>query len=505
LSPGGWSYDFNHDLIRTVIYEGLSQVRRQTYHHQVGTALETLHATHSYQVIEALARHFHRGNNSAKALIYLPQAAQQAKTVYAWPVALKRYRQALYHLEELHGKAGLNTPVEIWRQRWEFLLGQAQAHHIQGQVTEQQQLLDLVDRETRQWGDDEDKLGAIVQQLLYRPPLNDPERYRNLAEQGIALAQYRFDGGSEHVCRQALGDIDLEAARFSQALAHYELALVGEAQWTQPYEAAFCLIKIGRTYLLTNRLSRAFTCLQEAVAYAKAGTYSDLLIWSLLEITRVYLFAGDLAKAGQTCQEVLALCEETGFRLAVPLGLGLTSYLSTLTNKLAQAKKTGQQAWQIAQEMGEIPIMAEVQSYLGQLHLASENPKLALACFEQVQNLTQRRASGQVIEALSYQALAHLALGQFELALSCSNQALTRLSERQNNLIAAQRVYLNHYKILQATQQPAQAQVVLAQAREIMHQQAAEINLTEQTGASLARVKELFFSNLPWNRELLSS
>jgi tetratricopeptide (TPR) repeat protein len=149
--------------------------------------------------------------------------------------------------------------------------------------------------------------------------------------------------------------------------------------------------------------------------------------------------------------------------------------------------------------------MAEVQSYLGQLHLASENPKLALACFEQVQNLTQRRASGQVIEALSYQALAHLALGQFELALSCSNQALTRLSERQNNLIAAQRVYLNHYKILQATQQPAQAQVVLAQAREIMHQQAAEINLTEQTGASLARVKELFFSNLPWNRELLSS
>jgi hypothetical protein len=38
-----------------------------------------------------------------------------------------------------------------------------------------------------------------------------------------------------------------------------------------------------------------------------------------------------------------------------------------------------------------------------------------------------------------------------------------------------------------------------------MHQQAAEINLTEQTGASLARVKELFFSNLPWNRELLSS
>src|SRR5690606_2266619 len=134
---------------------------------------------------------------------------QQAKTVYAWPIALKRYRQALDHWRALYGQIGLDTPLEVCRQRWQLLLGQAEVHHTQGQLAEQQNLLLQAAQETARWGDDEDKLQVIVQQLMYRPPLDDRDRYRALAEKGIALAAPLIDGVSENICRQALGDLDL--------------------------------------------------------------------------------------------------------------------------------------------------------------------------------------------------------------------------------------------------------------------------------------------------------
>lgn len=504
LSPGDWAYDFSHDLIRTVIYDDLSRIRCQALHKQVGAVLETLYADRLPKVIEDLARHYHRSSDSEKALMYVQQAAQQAKAVFAWPMALRRYQQAHHHLEILNGKFGLNTPIAVWRQRWEFLLGQAEAHHMQGQLEEQLNLLELVAREAARWGDDEDRLRTIVQQLLYRPPLNDSHRYRALAEKGIALARALVDGVSENVCRQALGDLDLEAARFDQALAHYELALIGEAQWKHPYEAAFCLIKIGKTYLMTNCLARAFTCLKEAIAYAKAGPYPDLLVWSLLETIRVYLFSGDLDKAHNTCRDVLDLCTEIGFRLAIPVDLGLESYINTLTNRLDQAQAKGERAWSMAQEMGDRQIMGEIQGYLGHFHLANEEPEQALTSFEQVQALSNEVSSSRTVEALSYQAVAHLALTQFDQAVTCSHQAINRLVERQNNVEAAQRIYLNHYKIMKATQQMAQAQVVLKEAREMMHRQSREIDLDGLPPSSLSSTRQIFFTNLPWNREIVA-
>lgn len=504
LSPGDWAYDFSHDLIRTVIYDDLSRVRRQALHRQAGAALETLYADRLSKVIEDLARHYHRSSDSDKALIYVQQAAQQAKAVFAWPIALRRYQQAHHHLENLNGKFGLNTPLAVWRQRWEFLLGQAEAHHMQGQLEDQLNLLERVAEEAARWGDDEDRLRTIVEQLLYRPPLNDSNRYRTLAEQGIALARALIDGVSENVCRQALGDLDLEAARFDQALAHYELALIGEAQWKHPYEAAFCLIKISKTYLMTNRISRAFTCLKEAIAYARAGPYPDLLVWSLLETIRVYLFIGDLDKARDTCRDVLDLCTKIGFRLAIPVDLGLESYINTLTNRLDQAQEKGERAWTMAQEMGDRQIMAEIQGYLGHFHLANEEPDQALTHFEQVQALSNEVSSSRTVEALSYQAVAHLALAQFDQAVTCSHQAINRLVKRQNNVEAAQRIYLNHYKIMKATQQMAQAQVVLTQAREMMRRQSTEISLDDLSPLSLSPIREMFFTYLPWNREIVA-
>ncbi|MDX1520115.1 MAG: AAA family ATPase, partial [Anaerolineae bacterium] len=502
--PGDLFYDFSHDLIRTIIYNDLGQVRRQSLHKQVGLALEKLYAAQPAKVIEPLAHHFHRSDDSAKALSYLQQAGQHAKSLYAWPVALKRYRQATHHFENLHGDMALNTPIDVWRQRWDLLLGQAEAYHVQGQLDEQQHLLDLVNNEASQWGDDEDRMRIIVQQLLYRPPLNNPDRYRNLAEKGIALARILIDGVSENVCRQALGDLDLEAGRFDQALTHYELAMVGEALWKHPYEAAFCLIKIGKNYLMTNRFSRAYTCLQEAVAYAKAGPYPDLLIWSLIEVARVYLFAGNLDKAAETCQTALNLSHEIGFRLAIPSDLGLASYISTLRNDLEQAYTKGEQAREIAQEIGDEQIMAEVLCHLGHFHLANEDPDQALLNFEQAQKLSDGVSASRTIEALSYKALAYLAAEQPEQALSYSNQAIDRLTQRQNNVEAGQRIYLNHYRILRSMKQMAQAQVVLSQAHNLIVEQSTKLYLDDSTTSSLEAIQEDFISKLPWNREIIA-
>jgi hypothetical protein len=57
---------------------------------------------------------------------------------------------------------------------------------------------------------------------------------------------------------------------------------------------------------------------------------------------------------------------------------------------------------------------------------------------------------------------------------------------------------------MKATRQMAQAQVVLAQAHKIMHQHAAEISLDSLRASSPKAPRQMFFTNLPWNRGILA-
>jgi DNA-binding CsgD family transcriptional regulator len=89
-------YEFRHEVVRQVLYEGLSKPRRQKLHVRAASAVEMSHrGSDSYEKVEQIARHLELAGRYAdpeKTLRYSIQAAGHAERLYS-------YDQAIVHLE----------------------------------------------------------------------------------------------------------------------------------------------------------------------------------------------------------------------------------------------------------------------------------------------------------------------------------------------------------------------------------------------------------------------
>ncbi|MCB9102337.1 MAG: AAA family ATPase, partial [Anaerolineales bacterium] len=335
---GYYRYDFSHDLIRAVVYDELSKARRRSLHGRVGQALEQLYAGQEEKVIERLAHHFHLAFESDKALLYLQQAGQQAQTVYALPIALACFEQALAHWEHLYNPAGHTTPPDVLRQRWNLFLNQARIYHMLGHQEKQRLALNTVAHEVVNWGDKQDQLQIIVQQLVYLRKTIELSHRRLAAREGLGLARLLGNDSAEGHTLQALGNCDRDIGQYEQALEHYEAALEKFSRIGRTRQAAFCLINMGGTHLMNNRFNQALLGFKEAERYARAGTHQDALIWSMIGVAYSCLMFGSLEKAQVINQEALDLCDRTGFQRAMSAGLIIQGNLSDVL------RDNGQQA-----------------------------------------------------------------------------------------------------------------------------------------------------------------
>ena len=79
--PGG--YDFTHDLLREVAYEGISPARRRHLHAAVADALLAVHAADLGPVSAGLAMHYEQAGLVRQAVEALGRAAEHAYVVFA--------------------------------------------------------------------------------------------------------------------------------------------------------------------------------------------------------------------------------------------------------------------------------------------------------------------------------------------------------------------------------------------------------------------------------------
>jgi class 3 adenylate cyclase/tetratricopeptide (TPR) repeat protein len=94
-------YTFKHALTQEVAYNSVLMERRRELHERTATALEALFAGKLDEQVDALAHHYSRSGNAAKAVGFLRRAAEQARTRSAYDDALSYVNQALQLLTEL--------------------------------------------------------------------------------------------------------------------------------------------------------------------------------------------------------------------------------------------------------------------------------------------------------------------------------------------------------------------------------------------------------------------
>lgn len=94
LTTVGDRLDFSHQRIRDVAYGELPTWRRRPLHCRVAGAIETLYAERLLDFWEALADHFERSEQWAKAADYYLAVAERARRRYAYTTAERSGRQA---------------------------------------------------------------------------------------------------------------------------------------------------------------------------------------------------------------------------------------------------------------------------------------------------------------------------------------------------------------------------------------------------------------------------
>jgi tetratricopeptide (TPR) repeat protein len=94
-------YSFKHALTQDVVYGGVLERRRRTYHTAAGVGLEELFSGSIDDVVELVAYHFRRGQVWAKAASYLRKAAVKAQAQSAHREALASLEEALESLRHL--------------------------------------------------------------------------------------------------------------------------------------------------------------------------------------------------------------------------------------------------------------------------------------------------------------------------------------------------------------------------------------------------------------------
>ena len=107
------SYRFRHPLIRRVLHDTLSRVRKVQLHAIAAEAIEAVYAQRPEELtphIESLAYHYELSDRRDRALDYLIQAGQKAVGVYAFEVAVNYYERALALMDELE----VTDPARRW-------------------------------------------------------------------------------------------------------------------------------------------------------------------------------------------------------------------------------------------------------------------------------------------------------------------------------------------------------------------------------------------------------
>ena len=85
---------FKHNLTRDVVLASILEARRRELHNRIALALEALHAPHTHEIVEVMARHFIRGGNYDRGAHYAKMAGKKAqksglfKEAIAWAQAL---------------------------------------------------------------------------------------------------------------------------------------------------------------------------------------------------------------------------------------------------------------------------------------------------------------------------------------------------------------------------------------------------------------------------------
>lgn len=344
IDPAGdpGSYQFAHALVRDALYDELPARRRSELHRQIGAAFEIRYQGDLTPCLSALAHHYHAAGqagqpgNSAMAIEYATQAAEQATAMQAHEEASRHYLRAC---------AALPVGPATDAQRCGLLLGLGQAQNSAGASSLAldsfaeaadcaRRLGDaaLLARSAIGFGDAQWRLGAEGSKavLLIREALTQVAPADERARSALLSA----------LCRALLfaNQPDEAEAAFREAVA-----IARRLADPLPLFKALCAILAGRWY--PDRLALRIDAAHEAIELARRAdqpgwTAPYLTGWHIGDLMEV----GDVVAATATARFHLLTAETMREPFNEAAALAALAMIATHEGRFADAESLALQA-----------------------------------------------------------------------------------------------------------------------------------------------------------------
>ncbi len=238
------------------------------------------------------------------------------------------------------------------------------------------------------------------------------------------LAQQQDTQGKLHqaadTCREAL----------ALAAQQAEPAPSGEKRGPSP-AVGMAYVELGRLYCEWNDLDEAIRNLETGISIGKRSGIVELEAIGHVAMVRARLAQRDLEGARQAMREAERLADR------YEVSAGLASQISTWRARLwlAEGNRVAVARWtselRLSPEDGWLPQHQAAQVVYARLLLAEKRPEAALPVLDRLIRAAQEQdRTGQIIELLVLQTLAHGMVGQTDSAIAALGQALV-LAEPQ--------------------------------------------------------------------------
>ncbi|MDX1686527.1 MAG: tetratricopeptide repeat protein [Candidatus Promineifilaceae bacterium] len=445
-------YTFIHDLVRQVAYERMAPEKRSVLHRRAGHALE---AARPGQV-QALARHFSRGEVWHKAVTYHYRAAGKAARVYAIQTALDACERVLHILDE-HEPLPPRRADEL---RYDTLEKAHDLLWMQGQKESAEENVEQMVRLARTLEDPERLTRSLTRRAHLYYSLDRYDEAIEQAEAALSLARQHAFHRQAALALTYLGDAAYQSDRYEQATEALQQAL---AIWDEvdvpsvdvsssdktSNKVAGIHARLNQVYRKQGKLDRAEAALEEARAIAESlddhfwltivfiemahnasirGDYETSIARNeqALDLARSigftrnrpvilgnlgldYMALGDYGRALETTQESLTLYRQTGKTRGIVTCLVDLGELYTITGRYEDAEAVLEEALSLAQEIGYAFIEAFALGLLGRVHVRRESPAAGRDVLREGQRVAME------IQAPTVEGIVHASWGLLRL------------------------------------------------------------------------------------------
>ncbi|MFQ5858116.1 MAG: serine/threonine-protein kinase PknK [Anaerolineae bacterium] len=517
----GNHYAFSQNLIREVVYHGLSRRRRRRMHQVVGEHMEAVCAGKLETVAAELAHHFDGGQVWDKALDYHVQAGNRARETYANAEAIAHYSRALTllgRLTSIQRERGEGDEGQVEARRFAILAARESVYDLLGRRDAQRQDLEtmLALAEARQdtsWlaevclrqahffrviGDYTSAEGSAARALSLQEKLGDlagkvvalaalgqvygerseyPESLTHL-ESALDLCHQIDDPAAKERVHRHLGDVYHDLCDYPQALRHYQVAEEISRRRDDRWGVGIVRGKMGNVYRLLGQYERARQLYQDALDTHRQVGDRHGEAHALGNIGNIYRHAGRYPEATHHYERTLAICEEVGDRWAAGLSAVNLGLVCASEGDLIGALTYLERALTIAREIESEHLRIFSLNSLSALQRERGEAERALRYAVEATELARQRALvGDEVEGLGNQGMAHLAVGDTEPALSCTTQAVDLMDAHVpiGGFDTEEKTLFYHARALAANGRRVEARAILERAHTVVMDKADRI------------------------------